>query len=285
MSYKPDEKDWMAYLYGELEGAAKEKFDRYLTSDPDGAMELEKYQNIRKLLSEVDDKEIIAPPLVITDEMPVNSGRQYFWNTPHLRTIATVAASLLLVILAGKLTGTRISVSDHEFSMSFGEVPVKEVAPVTGMTPDQVQQMINASLSENNDMITTSLEETRAKLESSVRNNLALSSGRLNDIVKEASTASQQQIRQYVDGIRTENMQQVKEYFQLTSTEQKQYIENLLVDFSKYLQQQRNDDLQLVQMRMNNLEQHTDMFRQETEQILSSILTTVNNPATGEIKN
>jgi len=50
-----------------------------------------------------------------------------------------------------------------------------------------------------------------------------------------------------------------------------------LVDFSKYLQQQRNDDLQVVQSRLNNLEQNTDVFKQETEQILSSIITTVGN--------
>jgi hypothetical protein len=51
----------------------------------------------------------------------------------------------------------------------------------------------------------------------------------------------------------------------------------LLVDFSKYLQQQRSDDLQLVQSRLNNMEKNTNVFRQETEQILSSIITTVGN--------
>jgi len=80
-------------------------------------------------------------------------------------------------------------------------------------------------------------------------------------------------------------MEQVKDYFQLTSTEQKQYIENLLVDFAKYLQQQRNDDLQFVQTRMNSLEQNTDILKQETEQILSSIITSVGNPVSKETRN
>jgi methionyl-tRNA synthetase len=80
-------------------------------------------------------------------------------------------------------------------------------------------------------------------------------------------------------------MQQVKDYFQMTSTDQKKYIENLLVDFAQYLQQQRNDDLQLVQTRMNSLEQNTHIFKQETEQILSSIITTVGTPGSTETKN
>jgi len=160
-----------------------------------------------------------------------------------------------------------------------------EVLPVSSLSPEQVQQMINTSLDRNNTLVKASLEETQKKLDASIRSNLTLNSGKLDHLVREASTASQQQIRQFVDGIRSENMQQVKDYFQLTSTEQKKYIENLLVDFAKYLQQQRNNDLQLVQTRMNSLEQNTDLFKQETEQILSSIITSVGNPVSGETRN
>ena len=33
MSYKPDERDFMAYLYNEMEGQEKDKFERYLLRD------------------------------------------------------------------------------------------------------------------------------------------------------------------------------------------------------------------------------------------------------------
>ena len=35
MSYKPNESDLMAYLYGELEGAEKEAMDKYLFEHPE----------------------------------------------------------------------------------------------------------------------------------------------------------------------------------------------------------------------------------------------------------
>lgn len=289
MSYRPDEKDWMAYLYGELEGAEKEKFDRYLSGHPEARNELEKLKNLRTALGAVHDKEVIAPPLFITGDKSNSPGGLRFWQAPYFRTITSIAASLLLVILVGKLTDTRLTISGNEFRMSFGEIPaIKtiEQKPVTaGLSTDDVQEMINAAMENNNEMVRATLGETQQKLEASIRKNLAINSGRMDQIVREASSASQQQIRQYVDGIRTENMQQVKDYFQLTSTEQKQYIENLLVDFAKYLQQQRNDDLQLVQTRLNSLQQNTDLFKQETEQILSSIITTVGNPGPAEIRN
>ena len=108
------------------------------------------------------------------------------------------------------------------------------------------------------------------------------SSTKIDNLLKESSAASQAQIREFVAGIQTENVKLVKNYFQLSSTEQKQYIEGLLVDFAKYLQQQRNDDLQVVQTQLKSLEQNTDIFKQETEQILTSIISTVgNNNSTG----
>ena len=288
MSYKPDEKDWMAYLYGEMDDADREKFDQYILLHPGARLELEKYQNLRRLMSRAEDKEVIAPPIFIGDD-PSGRARglqRYFRNTPHFRMITTVAASLLLIILVGKLTGTRLTVADHEFRLSFGGIP--DAAPVgqkpdaSSLSPEEVQEMINASLERNNNVVQASLEKTEKKLDASIRNNLALSSGKIDQLVREASSASQQQIRQFVDGIRTENMEQLEDYFQLTSTEQKKYIENLLVDFLKYQQQQRNNDLQLVQTRMNSLEQNTDLFKHETEQILSIL---VGSPVNGETKN
>lgn len=289
MSYKPDEKDWMAYLYGELEDVDKVKFDQYLLEHPDARDELERYQRIRQLLSLAEDKEVLAPPIFI-DEAPSSEGGRhlYFWNSHAFKVISAVAASILLILWVGYLSDARLKVSNHEFHLTFGEEPRQNQSAHTlenTLSAHQVQKMIDASLDKNNTVVKANLEATQKDLETSLRKNLAVNSGRIHQLVEEASTASQDQIRQYVEGMRTESMAQVKDYFQLTSTEQKKYIENLLVDFAKYLQQQRNNDLQLVQTRMNSLEQNTDMFRQETEQILSSIITTVGaTPVSEETK-
>ncbi len=290
MSYKPDEKDWIAYLYGELDEAEKQKFDDYLIANPDSAKELENLRNIRRILSFAEDKEVIAPPIVIgqNEPSPASGGRQSFWRTPYIRAIASVAASLVLVILVGRLTGAQLVVADKQVRLSFGaseQLPVSEQAAPPSLTEDEVRSMIQNSLDQNNERIQASLTKTQEQLDASIRRNLALSSGKVDQLVRESSSASQEQIRQFVDGIRAENMRQVKDYFQLSSTEQRKYIENLLVDFAKYLQQQRNDDLQLMQTRLNSLEQNTDLFKQETEQILTSIITKVGTPINGETRN
>lgn len=276
MSYKPDEKDWMAYLYGELEGEEKKRFDQYLLTNKEAQQELAKYQGLRSLMASVDDKEVIAPPLVLGD------GKQRFWDTPYIKTILSIAASLLLVILVGRMAGIQMSIGEREFRLSFG-APAKQADPETtpspqndaGLTPEQVQQMINASLQHNNVAIEENWKQNEEKLTASIRKNLENNSNRIDQLVREASTASQSQIRQYVVSMQAENMQMVKDYFQLTATDQKKYIEGLLVDFSQYLQQQRTNDLQLVDTRLKSLEQNTNIFQQETEQILTSIISSV----------
>lgn len=271
MSYKPDENVLMAYLYGELSGDEKEQVEQHLMKHPEARIELEKMQELRKLMSMVKDKEVIAPPIFVGDNK-----QRMLWQSPYFKTLVSIAASLLLIMVVGRLTSTSIRYSGNELKISFGKAEeiAKPVEPVSEsyLTENQVQEMINNSLHRNNEALQSGWEENQQKLDASIRKNLAMNSGKIDALVREASTASQNQIRQYVATIQTENMQLVKDYFQLTSAEQKDYIEDLLVDFAKYLQQQRNDDLVLIQTQLNNLEKDTDIFKQETEQILTSLI-------------
>lgn len=280
MSYKPTENDLMAYLYGELEGAEKEAVEKYLFEHPEARVKMEQFQQMRNVLGHVKDKEVIAPPIFVGDNKST-----FVWNAPYFKTIVSIAASLLLVIFVGKIAGMRIQVQDSALRISFGGSQESQLAPTNtlqqntaALSAEEVQAMINASLNKNNLAMQSSWRETQKQLDSSITEHLALNSNKIDKLVREASVASQDQVRQFVSGMQTENLQLVKNYFRLSSDEQKQYIEGLLVDFSKYLQQQRNDDLQIVQTRLNSLEKNTNVFKQETEQILSSIITTVGNP-------
>jgi len=282
MNYKPNESELMAYLYGELEGEAKIKVENYLTEHADERAALENLHHVSNLLGQVKDKEVIAPPIFIGD-----AKQRYFWDIPHFKTVMSIAASLLLIMMVAYFTETQIKVGDNEFKISFGKQP--EVNPAikpdvkpteASLTATQVQEMINSSLASNNESLQTSFEASQQRLDASIRKSLASNSGNMDQLIREASTASQTQIREYVAGIQTENMKMVKDYFQLSAADQKKYVEALLVDFAKYLEQQRNSDLQLVQTRLNSMEKNTSVFKQETEQILSSIITTVGNSTT-----
>lgn len=277
MSYKPSEQDLMAYLYGELEDDKREKLEQYLLENPTARVELEKMNGLRRMLAQVEDKEVIAPPIFVGEHPS-----QRFWQAPYMKTVMGIAASLLVVILVAKFSGLNIRYQQQELRIGFGAAPeVRTVAPVTQpavatLTPEQVQDMINNSLQQNNATLQASLDETQKKLNASINQSLALNSGKIDKLVQQASTASEAQVREFAASLQTENAKLVKSYFQLSANEQKQYVEGLLVDFAKYLQQQRNDDLQVVRTQINSLQQNNDVFRKETEQILTSIISKVN---------
>ncbi len=276
MSYKPNEAAWMAYLYGEMEGEERERMELYLAENANARLELENMKALQHMLRTVEDKEVIAPPIVVD-----NHKTRSLWDFPYAKTIISIAASLLLIMVVGRLTSTTVSSDDSGIRISFG---AKEtIPPVTNtpmLTQAEVQEMINASLSDNNNTWQQSLAENRQKIDESIRKNLAVNtrnSERVDALVQQVASASKDQIAAYVASIQTENMRMMQDYMKLTSTEQKDYMENLLVDFSKYLQQQRNDDLRLLQTKITDVEQNSNLFKAETEQILTSL---INNSGT-----
>ncbi|MBK7652037.1 MAG: hypothetical protein IPJ20_16775 [Flammeovirgaceae bacterium] len=109
-------------------------------------------------------------------------------------------------------------------------------------------------------------------MQASLKSNLATNSAKIDELMKVASQASQDQVRTFVAGLQEDNLRLMKDYLQLSAKDQKVYVENLLVDFSKYLQEQRKQDLMLFQTRMSSIEKNSDQFKQETELILASII-------------
>lgn len=273
MSYKPDESALMAYLYGELQGEEKRSVEKYLAENPQAMKDLQGLMDVRKILSVIEDKEVIAPPIVMED-----SRQRYFWNTPYLKTVISIAASVMLLLVAGKILDLRINFEGNSAQISFGEPAGKVSDPVQpGLTAQQVQDMINQSVQNNNQIVQASWSESQKKIDASIRQNMAMNSEKFKELVKKASTASEAQISGYVASLKKENQQMVKDYFKLTTGEQQKYIENLLVDFAKYMNQQRTSDLEAIQVRMASMEQNTTLLKEETEQILTSIIS--NNTA------
>lgn len=275
MNYRPDEALLISYLYGELQGEEKRQVERYLAEHPEALKDVESLAFVRKTLTNIPDKEVIAPPIVFDDHKT-----RYFWNTPFGRSLMGIAASLTLILLVGKLTGLNASYTDNTFTIRFGEpkeLPVTETVQ-PGLSAYAVQEMIDQSLTRNNDQLQAQWTETQKKLDQSIRTNLASrSDADFNKLVQRVSAASEDQIQQFALTLQAENASMIKDYLTLNSTDQRKYMEELLIDFAKYLEQQHRNDLQVLQARLNSIEQNTDLFKHETEQILTSIISSVDN--------
>jgi hypothetical protein len=270
---KIDEGKLIAYLYGELNATEKGEVEKFFQDNPDALKEYQEILGVKSALGKIVDKEVIAPPIFMDDEKPTIS----LWRSGFVRYAVGIAAAFFIVMVGAKLLGVQMQYSDNEFTISFRELRKQE--PVQGLSPEQVQQLIDASLAKNNDFVQASLNESQNKWSETLQQNSAQTSFRLNEISKTATAATQEQIRQFMESLRNENTQAVQDYIRLSSNDQKQYIETLLVDFSKYMQEQRNSDLTVVNARLNTLEQDNTAFREEAGQILTSLIANNNNSA------
>jgi len=260
----------MAYLYGELSATEKSEAEKYFRENPEALQELQDLQMVRTTLTRVHDKEVIAPPIFM-DEKPTIS----LWQSGFFRYATGIAAAFLVVMIGAKLLGIQMRYSNSEFTLSFGELKKENVA--SGLAAEEVQNMINSSLSQNNELVQASLTESQNKINESLKQNTIYNAQRVNELTKTVASASQEDIRQFMESLKKENSLFMQEYVRLSSSEQKQYIENLLVDFSKYLQEQRSQDLNIVQSKITSMEEDNLQFRQQAGQILTSLVSNNNS--------
>jgi hypothetical protein len=137
--------------------------------------------------------------------------------------------------------------------------------------------MINNALHKNNEFVQASWDDSQSRVKADLINNTTLTTQKINEINQAAALESQEQIRRFMQNLQGENNRALQEYIRLSSNDQKQYIESLLVDFSKYMQEQRNQDLNIMNARLNTLEEDNTLFRQEASQIITSLISNNNS--------
>ena len=266
MNYKPDEATLVAYHYGELEGEELQKVEEYLRENPAERKRLQEWKDAREIMATLGDKEVIAPPIILGDN------HRSFWQEGYIRMSLGIAASFLVLLVAARLMGLSATYKSGEVRLGFGQ-PAEPVPVAATLSEEKVAAMIQASLQQNNQSLQSGWSEDRKRLEDNIKNNIASGSEHINQLVQKASAGQQEQVKEFVAQLQTDNLKLMKDYLQLSTEGQKQYVETLLVDFSKYLQEQRKQDVQFFQSSMSNMQQNTDQFKKETEQILTTLIT------------
>ncbi|HRI79666.1 MAG TPA: hypothetical protein PLR06_09050 [Cyclobacteriaceae bacterium] len=268
MNNKPDESKLVAYCYGELDARETEMVEQYLANHPDERKRMEEWAFTLRVMNSLTDKEVIPPPIFLGDEVQQRS----FWKERYFRMTMGIAASFLFLLVAARILGLSVTYSQGAMVIGFGNRQRQPVISPAQLTEERVNQLITSSIENNNGKIKASLNESRESLEQSIQKNLNTNSAKIDRYIQNTSGVSQEQVRKFVAQLQNDNLTLMKDYMQRSSTGQKEYIETLMVDFSKYLEEQRRQDLQLFQVRMTNIEENTDQFKQETSQLLTALI-------------
>lgn len=261
MSYKPEESELMAYLYDELTDNEKKKIEAYLAENEDARRELEELRDARTILSKMNDREVAVPSFVF-DESPkvvaMNKGGFFsFW-----RNSMAIAASISIIILVGFLTKVNLSWGDDGMQLSFGNQPTEQ----SGYTEADVQRMIQSAIAENNQLVNNKLESVEQGMKQLVSNT-------------PTPTIEQKQIDAYMEEWRIQSIETLAGLLESSELSQKEYTDQVLREFAIFLDIQRQNDMNVIQTRFDNLIDDTELNQMQTNRILTNLLSSSGEPS------
>ncbi|GAB4229625.1 MAG: hypothetical protein Tsb0034_01280 [Ekhidna sp.] len=252
MSYKPEESTWIAYLYGELSGAEKNKVEEYLSSHLDARKEIEGIKETLGILGNLQDKEIPAPEFVFDQPSKVVVGSSIaarIWK----KSLA-IAASIVLVLLAGYFTKMNLSISDGKFQVAFGDTQ-------TGYSKNDVEQMIAAAVNKSKHEMQGQLAATESRM--------------LKTVSEQAPAMDKDEIEAFLARHQGLSADDVSEMIKNMEQAQQEYTDRALQDLAIFLDIQRQGDLEVIQAQFENFENNAVYNQLQTNQLLTNLISSV----------
>lgn len=288
MKNKPDHTQLMGYLYGELTGEEKAHFEALLAASPELAEELRETRHLLDCLHHLPDVEAPPPPVFLKSEATAQQAAEH--RTVHRQGISrltqavlAVAAGLSLLLVAGALTHTQLTVGRQGLSLRFGtEIPVRDGGPeemrklVAGLKAEirslkgEDQQVQAAWLHQELSGLKKTLTELNRRVEEqSKQQGVQLAAG------KSRRQLSETQLNQMLASLSDENVRLIEEAFQAATDQQQQQLQESLAGFASYLDKIRAEDTELVLASLEELDRRAESKFKETDQAIDALLQTV----------
>lgn len=257
------------YLYGEMDHSEKKEFEQQMASDPDLMKEINALKSIRRDLNMLEDKEVMEPFSIWghTRTGRIRSKNQR--KSILLRPITAIAASLVLLMLVGFATNFSLSLDREGLHIGFQKA--EETGNQPSLTEIDVQRMLSEEIQKNNNLLLARMDGNTtssrlSKLEKSIQE-----TQKLND-----QMITKEDLDQFVTDLEDRNGMLLQEYLLQASSQQQAYFKTMLTQFSEYLQDQRVEDLNMIQSELLQLNYTQTQQKIATDEVLAGLITKVN---------
>lgn len=248
MKYKPTEEILIAYLYGELDQEQSFQVEAYLAANPEEKPRLEGLSETRMIFNELEDEEM---PGQLAFMAPAKNEEWMYW-----RKYVAIAATLLLILTFGWISGFKANYGEDGLFLGYGEVR-------NGLTEEQVANMIY----DNNSSISTYMEESLQASQDSVA---------VKFKILQANNDSEAAIKKIFDDEKDALINQMVGLNDKLSGDYRELMRQIVVNFSNNIETQRIDDLKSIQAAFTDLEDATIGKQFELEGALSQLEEKVN---------
>jgi anti-sigma factor RsiW len=287
MKNKPDPAQFISYLYGELQGEEKRQFEARLAASPELAEELREAGQLLGGLQSLPDVEAPPPPVFLAPPVaaPPAATRPAPERSPFSRlaqAVLAVAAGLSLLLVAGALTGTYITLNGSGLAVRFGAQgpPAPETAEMRALVAG-LKDDIRALKGQNAEGQAVRLRQELAGLRQTLtelkvrveaqgsRSPVRVAAGKSRRQVSEA------QLNQLLASLSEENLRLIEEAFQAASEQQQRQLQESLAGFARYLDKIRAEDTELVLASIEELDRKSESKFRETDQAIDALLESV----------
>lgn len=278
MDSKLTNEEMMAYLYGELSVEEKKAFEEKLRANPEVASELKELEQLRKIVGRVQDKEVVDPFFYWGKNTGTTWQTARIFGNSILKPAIGLAASFSLLILISYFTHLNISNRDGYLSINFGKPVVENISNQNEfVSKAQVEDILNRLIQEDQIQFTGRMEEVEQRINTKFASYTQQKHIEIRSAIDNNTELSNQLVTEFISQMQKENLKYMERYFEITNVTQQQYVQSLLTEFSDYLDSQREEDLLQIQLSLSNLKENQDIQKLETNQVLASIINTVNN--------
>jgi ribosomal protein S17E len=243
--------DWKAklmdYLYDELNPAEKKAFEEELTRNPELKEELEAFQSGKNVLGNWEDEKVSAPPFI-----NIQQSKEQKAGSNGLKWFFSIAASLLILLVAAKFTGLEVSSQGGEFRIAFSQ----QVQTENQLKRDDIEQMVTHALVNYEEKLDSERSENKQELE---------------NYLSRQSQQNKKLINNYIADLQESNIDMMQTYWKQSNEQQQIYTENLLTNFAGYIEEQRKEDMEYLFAKMELMESDKDLFKIETGQMINSL--------------
>ena len=276
MNYKPNQSILISYLYGELDKEEQEKVEAYINSSPEAAKELEELEDVRDLLGKLPDKEVINPFYSWRDADSLIDKKLKRDQWGFLKPVIGIAASIILIMIVGVLTNTRINFRNQGIVISFGNQLSQPALISQSEVQNLVKSEVRNQVTKSKELFLEELQKIENNLDTRFVSNGDHQLNSIKNVIDNQLDVKEERIQKLVRDLQRENLKILAEYLEHAGMQQEFYIQGILSDFSLYIENQREEDLHLIEVNLRFLKDNSDLQFQETGQILASIINTVN---------
>ena len=260
MSYKPTNEDMIAYLYGEVEAAQKAQIDEYLIKHPEFKAEIEALENTSMVMGQLEDIEVPSPVTFMKSD---SNAEWMYW-----RKYVAIAASILLIMTFGKISGFNMSYGETGFQAGFGTIQL-------GLDAETVNEMLQADRNQLINWVQDNIETVQDSLGGEMRTMQAS----MHDFQSQEPPAleiSDADIDRLLERQKEDLMFQMAQLSAKMTGDYRDVFKGLYDSFANDIDLQRSDDLRNIQAAFTNLENATISKQDEVDEALFNISQEIN---------